>query len=182
MSGFKTDLDIRLDEDGLWVLLAPLCWEGSDGDAVTVPKGARTDFASVPQVFQFLLPTAATYVVRAAVVHDELCNLLGRRYHARREIWNTDPDVLWEETDERVPRAPFGPIDTDAVFEKIMRDEGANWLTQQIAWLGVRCGALANPARRAGWLSTAPRVLGLTTAFLAVTLATLALVAKVVPW
>jgi len=41
------------------------------GIKVTVPKGAKTDFASIPRIFWPILPPVGRYS-RAAVVHDYL--------------------------------------------------------------------------------------------------------------
>lgn len=185
ISGFKTEVKVQLT-GGLWVLLEPLVWEGSDGDVLIVPAGEETDFASVPQFAQFLLPSADVRVVRAAIVHDFLCRELGDYYHARRAIWDADPDATWEDTEDMVKKPAFSPVDADAIFKKIMADEGAGWWMQNTGWLGVRFGAAANPARRPGWLSTLLGVAGLSTVFLGAALVILSLVVTLAilvgPW
>lgn len=42
------------------------------GNTVIVPKGFRTDFASVPRIFWGIFPPATGRYIRAAVVHDYL--------------------------------------------------------------------------------------------------------------
>ena len=44
---------------------------------IRVPTGYRTDFASVPRLFWRLFPPYGRYA-RATVVHDWLCDLLGK--------------------------------------------------------------------------------------------------------
>lgn len=46
----------------------------ADQPRITVPKGYRTDFASVPRVFWRLFPPGGAYR-GAAVVHDWLCDV-----------------------------------------------------------------------------------------------------------
>lgn len=185
--GFKTDLDIRLQDNGLWVLLADLVWQGSDGDVLVVKAGEETDFASVPRWLQALLPSADPRVVRAAVVHDFLCRELND-YHRAWSEYLLGLDLVKITGDDRFRRPrpsrrpAFSAVDADAIFKKIMADECAGWWMQNIGWLGVRYGAAANPARRAGWLRTLPRVAGLSTLFLCLTLALVALVCLAVPW
>ncbi len=183
-AGFKNEFDVRLGPDGLWLHLDDVVWEGSDGDRAVVPKGRSTDFASVPRIAQALLPSADPRVVRAAAVHDELCRELDRFYRGVRE-WLMGLDLVKITGEDRYrrpyPERPaFNSVDADAVFEKIMRDEGAGWWMTRVGWVGVRLGALWNPARRSGWLSTAPRVIGLSTVFLAAALALLAPLAGLV--
>lgn len=182
MSGFKTKVQLELGDDGLWYLLAPLVWEGSDGDAVTVPRGAWTDFATVPSWLQSIIPAAAIWIVRAAIVHDELCREL-QRYELEMQRYQRAvehlPGSMWP---PKPVKPAFSSVDADAVFEKIMRDEGASWLAQRVGWTGVRLGAAWSSYRRQGWLRTAPRVIGLSVAFLAVALGGLALIGWVLPW
>ncbi len=177
--GFKSELNVQLTT-GLWVVKSPLVWQGSEGDAIVVSIGEETDFASVPRLLQALLPSADSRVVRASVVHDFLCRELNDYYRGMEE-WLAGLDLVKITGDEkfrrpRPERPAFSAVDADAIFEKIMRDEGAGWWMRNTGWLGVRLGALWNPARRAGWLRTLPRVAVLSTLFLAVALAGLAIV------
>lgn len=178
MSGFVTPLLVELDDSGLWILAEDLIWQGSQRDTLVVPAGEETDFASVPRWLQGIMPATGTWT-RAAVVHDMLCRL--QNEHRQRVLawvrefndWLDGPDDV-EPTFGEFPDDPaFNSVDTDAVFRKIMKADGTSWIMRQVGWVGVRWGALFNPARRAGWLSTAPAVLGLSTAFLAGALAIL---------
>lgn len=63
--------------DRPWELLADMRYGSATlGQVVTVPKGYRTDFASVPRFFWRIIPPYGRYA-RAAVVHDYLCDLRG---------------------------------------------------------------------------------------------------------
>jgi len=183
--GFLTPLRIELTASGLWVLTEQLVWRGSDGDILVVPAGSETDFASVPRWLQALLPSADPRVVRAAVVHDFLCRELNE-YHRDLVRWRRGLEFSLisglESCFERPEMPAFSAVDADGVFEKIMRDEGAGAIMQSTGYLGVRLGALANPARRPGWHTTARRVFSLLFCYLIVLLAALALIGLVVPW
>lgn len=59
-------------EDGLkWVVFRGFTYVTNNGDRIKVPKGFETDLASVPQVFQSLVPKVG-YWNQPAVVHDFL--------------------------------------------------------------------------------------------------------------
>lgn len=188
--GFQTPLRIELGENGLWVLLEDLVWIGSDGDQLIVRAGEETDFASVPRFAQVLLPSADPRVVRAATVHDFMCREINE-YHAAQVapyapiedgyLTSAERSALFDKA-AAMPKPAFSAVDADAIFEKIMADEGAGWWMRNVGWLGVRYGAAANAARRPGWLSTLPRVARLSTAFLALALAIVALVGWAYPW
>lgn len=163
---WDSDLVVRWDPEALdWIIALPLTWTGSDGDAVIVPVGERTDFASVPRILQNIMPATGRWT-RAAVIHDMLCRLLAVYWIALQKWPGGDLNTL-------PPPPRFNAVDTDAVFEKIMKEDGVGPIMRRIGWVGVRWGAAWNPARRKGWARTAPRVLGLSTAFLAAVLAAL---------
>jgi Protein of unknown function (DUF1353) len=111
----------------------------SDGD--TVPDGYRTDLASTPRAFHWLLPPDGPYEA-AAVRHDKRCDDLNRR----------------------LPGA-VDPVTADRDFHADLRALGMGPVRARLMWLGVRLGALLNPARRPGSLSTAPAVAGLLLLF-----------------
>lgn len=62
--------------DGDRVLLAPFRFQRFSGESFTVPKGAVSDFASIPRLLWAWLPPHGQYE-RAAVVHDYLCTQRG---------------------------------------------------------------------------------------------------------
>lgn len=59
-----------------WKVIAPLTYlfsvDGID-QAITVPAGYVTDFASVPRLFWIMFPPDGKYT-KAAVIHDYLCD------------------------------------------------------------------------------------------------------------
>ena len=103
-------LDKATPELGGWVLTRDLVYESDVLDArVTVPKGFRTDFASVPRLpFAYWL-FGGDFDDEAATVHDFLY------------------------TDGKVPRAQ-----ADAVFLEALRVLGVPRWRRWPMWLGVR--------------------------------------------
>lgn len=73
MAAFLGRLTIaELDADMLlWELVEPLCWQAAN-EAVEVPAGFITDFASIPPPLHLVLPRWGRYG-RACVLHDYLC-------------------------------------------------------------------------------------------------------------
>lgn len=180
-TGFLTPLIVEAHDDGkTWNLIEPLVFRGTQGDDFIVEAGEETDFATVPWWTQAILPRTGTWS-RAAVVHDKMCNELNAWW--RKVQFHLSTELSLDQALIAAGPAPrFNAVDTDAIFRKNAREGGTDPIRSELLWMGVRWGALANPARRSGWLSTAPRVLLDTLAAL-VTLAVLAaLVAKVVPW
>jgi hypothetical protein len=133
---FETaELSVRALDDRRWALLAPLVYRGRD-QAFTVPLGFVTDFASVPQAVQWLVPATGRYT-RAAVVHDWLCT-------------------------DGIRIGVIAPRDVDGVFRRLMREAGVPLVRRWLMWTGVRWGALVNPVRRPGWWRDAPAVFALS--------------------
>lgn len=132
---------------GRYVTSGPTEYEGGAGRFRIAP-GFGTDLASVPRVFWALLPPTGAYE-QAAVLHDWLCVELARAHSGRR------PPMV-------------SSRDTDGLFRRVMREAGVGPVTRWVMWCGVRWGAIANPARRAGWWRDAPAVAAITAAVLAV--------------
>lgn len=147
-TGFITPLRVESVDAVNWCLLEDFVWNGTKGDTFIAQKGMLTDFASVPWWTQSILPRTGTWT-KAAVLHDKMCDELNAMHS-----WNTNghgrADVQLTPT--------FTAVDTDAIFRKNARELGTDAVRSELLWMGVRLGALANPARRAGWLGTAPRV------------------------
>lgn len=134
---------------GRYLTVGPTEYVGG-AQVLTIPDGFSTDLASVPRLFWSLLPPDGRYE-DAAVLHDWLC-------------------VQLAEAHARDARPRVNERDTDGLFRRVMREGGVGLVTRWIMWVGVRWGALANPARRRGWWQDAPAVLALTAVMLAVLL------------
>lgn len=91
-------------------VLIPLVFRASDGTDYTVPAGAVTDFASVPQALWSLLPPFGDHS-RASVLHDWL-------YQAGTTTRGK----------------------ADSLFKDAMQACGVGWFTRQSLYLGVRAG------------------------------------------
>lgn len=115
--------------DTSFVLEDDLCYEGSE-DGWTVPAGFETDFATVPRIIQWLIPTYGKYTL-AAILHDYFCVELSRAHRQGREPFITSSN-------------------TDGVFRRTMRELGVPFAQRWLIWTGVRWGAVANKARRKG--------------------------------
>jgi hypothetical protein len=124
----------RCGDDG-WQLVYPVRYSGAV-DTFEVPAGYRTDFASVPRIAVWLIPTFGRYTA-AAILHDYLIT-------------------------DQIPAGRVSSIDTDGLFRRVMRELGVPPVKRWLMWAGVRWGALVNPTRRAGWWRTAPQVLVIT--------------------
>lgn len=125
-------------------------YEGRYG-RLRIADGFPTDLASVPRLFWALLPPSGVYE-KAAVLHDFLCVELAKAHRDRR------PPMV-------------SSRDTDGLFRRVAREGGAGLVVRWVLWTGVRWGAVANPARRAGWWRDAPAVAAITAVGLAVALA-----------
>lgn len=74
MGLFTDELDVTPydDESGTWKLLQSFIYDVNEDEAIEVPVGYVTDFATIPRVFWSILPPWGTYG-KATVVHDYLC-------------------------------------------------------------------------------------------------------------
>lgn len=118
-----------------WRLLEPICYAG-DTDRFLVPDGYVTDFASVPRIVSWLIPTYGRYTA-PAILHDYLIT-------------------------DAMPCGRVTSNDTDGLFRRAMRELGVPPVKRWLMWTGVRWGALFNARRRAGWWRSAPGVVGIS--------------------
>lgn len=173
MSGFLTPLRVESVDAKSWRLLSDLKWIGSKEDIFIVEEGSFTDFATVPWFTAWLIPRTGTWT-KAAVVHDKMCDQLNEDYRLRKE-WKDDPIL----DDFHVTAPIFDSVDTDAVFRKNARMDGTDRIRSEMLWLGVRLGALVNPARRIGFMRTFWRFLGDLVAIMALLSALIYLLVRV---
>lgn len=125
----------------MWELVEPLIYDGQV-DTWIVPRGYRTDFASVPWFVQWFVARTGAWTL-AAVLHD------------------------WLITDG-IPRGLISSRDTDGVFRRVMREQGVGPVRRWLMWCGVRLAAPLNRGRRPSQiLLDAPALLGLVLVTLA---------------
>src|SRR5262245_24845797 len=106
---FESDVVVREVDDNTWELVEPLRYVGNN-DRFLVPDGFRTDFASVPRVFVWLIPKYGRYT-KAAILHDFLC--------------------------EESKAGRFDRDDADGLFRRAMRELGVPFLRRWIMWGAV---------------------------------------------
>lgn len=126
---------VRQADAEFWTLEEPVVYAGK-WERFEVPVGTRTDFASVPRIFVWLVPEYGDYTP-AAVLHDHLLRVT-------------------------LPAGAISALDADGLFRRAMRELGVPFLQRWFMWGAVRWAALADRQRRAGWLREAPRLLLLT--------------------
>ncbi len=131
----ETRVAVALLDARLWRLLEPVRYAGQV-DRFEVPAGYVTDFASVPRIAVWLIPTYGRYTA-PAILHDYLIT-------------------------DYLPAGRVTSVDVDGLFRRAMREQGVPPVRRWLMWAGVRWGAAFNRRRRAGWWRTAPGVLAVT--------------------
>jgi hypothetical protein len=120
-----TDVEVKQVDATNWELLAPLEYKGKF-DPFTMPAGMRTDFASVPRPFVWLIPRYGVYT-KAAILHDYLW-----QYQAKTG------NMTW--------------ADADGMFRRAMRELGVAFLRRWVTWAAVRGASLfTKKGGRKGW-------------------------------
>jgi hypothetical protein len=135
MSSFTTPLLLEFDYDGdpkkpFKVIEAFSYLVGnSDERWITVPKGFRTDFASIPRPFRNLFSPTGRYG-KAAVVHDGLYN----------DVFISE--LLIDEGTGDVYENHYHPTraESDGIFLEAMKVLQVGWWTRTIVYLAVRIG------------------------------------------
>ena len=116
-------LDVRSCGPISWTLLDEVVYEGRY-ERFLIPAGFRTDFASVPWVFTWLIPRYGTYT-RAAVLHDYLC--------------------------AEVRAGRFAQVDADGIFRRVLRELGVSLPRRWMMWAAVRAGSKMTGATGKDW-------------------------------
>jgi hypothetical protein len=111
-----TPLRVEQISPKTWRLLDPLSYTGKV-DVFQVPGGFVTDFASVPRLVTWLVPTSGEYS-RAAVLHDFLCEVPG-----------------------------FPRNDADGIFRRALGELGVPTVRRYVMWGAVRVASLLRGAR-----------------------------------
>jgi hypothetical protein len=102
-------------------MLRPLRYRARNGKEFVVEEGQKTDFASVPRPFVWLVPVFGKYT-RSAILHD----------------------YLWR-------NAVVGRGDADGLFRQSMRLCGVAFLLRWMMWAAVRLHALGSARGRKQW-------------------------------
>src|SRR5574340_15826 len=98
-----------------WLVMEDFSYQGH-GVSLFIPKGFRTDLASIPRLLWRLIAPFELSLT-APIVHDMLYRSKGK-------------------TSERI----LTRAETDLLFFNIMTDEGVNWWRRKLAYWGVRMG------------------------------------------
>jgi len=148
-------VDVREIDARFWTVLTEFQYQAST-EAYVVPRGEKTDFASVPRPFVWFIPTYGAYT-KAAILHDHLCRLSREGTFDRR--------------------------DADGVFRQAMRTLGVPFIRRWVMWAAVRWGALTTREGRSTWLPDAWKVLLITLPVLAIVLpAAIVIVITLLVW
>lgn len=107
---FKGDVVVRRINPTTWRLVEPLPYKGK-WEVFTVPAGFKTDFASVPRILTWLVPTYGRYT-KSAILHD----------------------YLWR-------RRVVSRSDADAIFRRTMRELRVPFVRRWMMWAAVRAGS-----------------------------------------
>lgn len=90
MSSFTDPLTVTKIGERLWQVEREFTYyigEENSNEFVTVPKGFKTDFASVPRIFWRILPPDGMYT-QASVLHDYMC-ITGLKSRADRVFYES---------------------------------------------------------------------------------------------
>jgi hypothetical protein len=109
---FQTPLDVRYIDGRDWMILAPFVYV-SPRVTVFIPKGFRTDFASIPRCLWRVLSPTELHIGKPAVVHDFLY---------------------------RVATMPVTRKMADEELREAMKCVGAPWWKREMVYRGVRAG------------------------------------------
>jgi hypothetical protein len=110
------DVVVRQLDARWWETVEPLEYRGAH-ETFLVPAKFRTDFASVPRPFVWLLPSYGDYT-KSAILHDYMLK---------------NPAVT--------------RYDADGLFRRSMRELGVSFARRWVMWAAVRAGARLSGAR-----------------------------------
>lgn len=117
---------IRSYTPEVWLLVEPVVYAGRT-DLIVVPEDSRTDFATVPRVFTWLIPRYGVYT-RAAILHDYLCEMVHRG----------SPIVTRR--------------DADGLFRRVLRECGVSLVRRWLMWAAVRAASKMSDASLGDWV------------------------------
>jgi hypothetical protein len=108
----KTQIILEVIGDREFRLRWALVYKGHT-DTFIIPAGFKTDLASVPQVFQWLVDDHAA-ILKAALLHDYLYSL--------------------------VRKGEFSQRDADGILRRVLHEEGVPLIRRNLIWGAVRAG------------------------------------------
>ena len=112
MAEFKEIPSLNFDDDSInFILEERLVYLSDLGGLIIVPAGFETDLASIPRIFQSLVPKVDKHML-PAIVHDYLC----RKEDYKRKL-------------------------ADKIFLEAMRLKQVNPVRRRIMYWAVRIGA-----------------------------------------
>ena len=116
---FLSDIEVKrhAGDNGEWELLTDLIYIGNR-DQFLVPKGFKTDFASIPRIVNSIVPKNGRHD-GAAIVHD----------------------YLYREQPRVAPAMnPITRLDSDRIFRRIMKELGVGIIRRNLIYRAVRLG------------------------------------------
>jgi len=102
------------DEPHYFVLTEPLTFYSAIFDKeVTAPAGYRTNFASIPRLFQAIIQVNGRHR-KAAVIHDYLCDLIDR------QVTDWTLENMTQGKADKIFREAMKVLDVDFVESSVM--------------------------------------------------------------
>lgn len=100
---------------GSWRIAEEVSYENGTV-TVIVPKGTKTDLASIPDIFKWYVNNDDYRVIRPAIVHD------------------------WLYATHKTAGGYISRSQSDDLFYDMLREEGMGVFKARVMWLGVRLG------------------------------------------
>jgi len=138
MSRFITDLQVKelseasFSERGSWELLSPLVYESDVAKTIIcVPKGFKTDFASIPRL-PFVFWILGDRYRKPAVIHDYL--------YGTHELTREEADGVLFEASKCVDVEWENKYCSAHWYDRvwIVCKKNASWLRRGSMWVGLR--------------------------------------------
>lgn len=150
MTGYESDAPLAISQvdHRWWQTVAPLIFHANTGEVVDVPIGTRTDLASVPGVFTWLIPRLIG--VPAAVVHDHAWDLAKTGQMTYRDA-------------DRILYEALGALGDDPHAQGREGHKPVGPVTQLLVWAAVRWASiLTRRGGRRGALRDLPALTAVT--------------------
>lgn len=91
---FLTPLVARTAFGSKWALTEPLVYQAGAGELITIPRGFTCDLASIPRIFQLLIPVNDAHR-EAATLHDWLYTNQGEIDPAQKALTREQCDLIF---------------------------------------------------------------------------------------